>query len=296
MEKIMQATIFDIKHFAVHDGDGIRTTVFFKGCGLKCLWCHNPESISGKKQLAVSNERCVNCGKCANVCSNSVHLISENHELLRENCTFCGKCESICPTGAITMYGRCVCVDDIFPELLEDIDFYRSSGGGVTLSGGECLLQADFCKALLLKLKEHGIHTAVDTCGFVSRAALDKVIPYTDVFLYDLKAIDEEVHKKCTGQSNRIILDNLKYLDSLNKKIEIRIPYVPGHNSGEIDRIARFISELKNVVRVKVLPYHKFAGSKYESLGMTNTLPENLPSSSDISEANEIIKKYVKTK
>jgi organic radical activating enzyme len=133
--------------------------------------------------------------------------------LIRGNCSFCRECEKNCPTGAITVYGRTVTVDEILPELIEDRDFYESSGGGVTLSGGECLLQADFCEALLIKLKEHGIHIAVDTCGFVSREALDKVIPYTDLFLYDIKAISEDVHIKCTGQSNKIILENLKYID-----------------------------------------------------------------------------------
>ena len=286
----MKATIFDIKHFAVHDGEGIRTTVFFKGCGLKCIWCHNPESISRKMQIALSTDRCISCGKCESVCKNGVHSLTEHHSLIRENCSFCRECEKNCPTGAITVYGRTVTVDEILPELIEDRDFYESSGGGVTLSGGECLLQADFCEALLIKLKEHGIHTAVDTCGFVSREALDKVIPYTDLFLYDIKAISEDVHIKCTGQSNKIILENIKYIDECGKRVEIRIPYVPEYNAGEIEKIAEFISTLKNVSGVKILSYHKLARSKYDSLGMKNTLPDITPCESEIAEANNIIK------
>ena len=183
-------------------------------------------------------------------------------------------------------------VDELVPILLEDKDFYEASGGGVTLSGGECLCHADFCAELLKKLKENGIHTAVDTCGFVSKEAIDKVMPYTDVFLYDFKAYDEDVHIKCTGQSNRTILENLKYIDGCGKQIEIRIPYVPGFNSEQIEKIAEFMSKLNNLTKVRVLPYHNYAGSKYKSLDMENTLPEILPTDDEIKSAKDIIKAY----
>ena len=282
----MKATIFDIKHFAVHDGDGIRTTVFFKGCSLKCLWCHNPEGISRYKEIALSPDKCILCGRCADVCERSVHSFTAGHSLIRESCSFCGRCEENCPAGAITVYGKEVEINEILPELLEDREFYESSGGGVTLSGGECLLQADFCQKLLMKLKERGIHTAIDTCGFVGRSALDKVIPHTDLFLYDIKAINDDVHKRCTGFSNKAILDNLIYLDRCGKRIEIRVPLVPGYNDGEIEKIAEFTRNLKNVSGIKILPYHKYAGSKYDSLGMENTLPDIIPSELQIKEAN----------
>ena len=172
--------------------------------------------------------------------------------------------------------------EELLPLLLEDKEFFENSGGGVTLSGGEALMQADFCALLLRALKENGVQTAVDTCGFVSREAFDKVIPYTDVFLYDIKAIDPAVHKKCTGVENALILENLRYLDSLGKKIEIRIPYVPGWNSGEIGKIADFVRTLSSVTGVRVLKYHNYARSNYEALDMENTLPEILPTEEEI--------------
>jgi len=173
----------------------------------------------------------------------------------------------------------------LLPRLLEDRDFYETSGGGVTLSGGECLCQADFCEALLKALKEKGIHTAVDTCGFVPKAAFEKVLPYTDLFLYDIKAFDEAVHIRCTGQSNQRILENLVWLDSLGKKIEIRIPYVPDYNDTQTEKIAAFLKSLKSITAVKVLPYHNYAGSKYAALGMENTLPERLPTEAELQAA-----------
>ena len=268
----MKATIFEIKRFAVHDGDGIRTTVFLKGCPLKCVWCHNPEGISPEVQSAFFAHKCISCGECQ----------KENFDA------------SNCLGEARVIYGREVSVEELLPTLLEDKDFYESSGGGVTLSGGECLMQADFCAELLKKLKENGVSTAVDTCGLVSKNALDKVIPYTDVFLYDVKAIDEDTHIKCTGVSNKIILENLKYLDSLGCKIEIRYPFVPDYNDGETEKIAEFLSKLKNITKIRVLAYHNYAGSKYEALGMENTLPKKLPSDEEMKKARETMKKITK--
>jgi pyruvate formate lyase activating enzyme len=186
-------------------------------------------------------------------------------------------------------YGKQISVSELLPLLLEDKEFYDNSEGGVTLSGGECLMQADFCAELLKELKALGIHTAVDTCGLVSRNALDKVIPYTDVFLYDVKAYDEDVHIKCTARSNKLILENLHYLNECGKKIEVRIPYVPEYNSDQIEKIAELLKPLENVVKVKVLPYHNYAGSKYRSLDMENTLPTvELPTNEEIEAAQRI--------
>lgn len=289
----MKAKIVEIKRFAVHDGDGIRTTVFFKGCPLNCLWCHNPESIDFKPQLAFYENKCTLCGECIAECERDCHSIKDGiHTFKREKCKECGKCEKACLNEALKLYGYEMSVDELMPLLLEDRDFYENSGGGVTLSGGECLMQADFCRELLKKLKENGIHTAVDTCGFVSKDALDKVIPYTDIFLYDIKAYDEDVHIKCTGQSNKIILENLRYIDSCGKKTEIRIPYVPVYNDNQIEKIAQFLSELKNCMKVRVLSYHNYAGSKYTSLDMENNLPKVLPTQKDIEKATLILKDY----
>lgn len=162
----MRATIFDIKRFAVHDGDGIRTTVFFKGCPLKCVWCHNPEGISYMPQLAYYENKCVSCGECVEICPQKAHGIEKGrHSFDRNKCILCGECEKMCLGEALKLYGKEMTIDELMPLLLEDKDFYTTSGGGVTLSGGECLMQADFCAELLKKLKSENINTAVDTCG-----------------------------------------------------------------------------------------------------------------------------------
>lgn len=279
----MKAMITDIKRFAVHDGDGIRTTVFFKGCPLNCLWCHNPEGISPKTELAYFEHKCVGCNMCVDICEKKAHKTEgKKHIFSRNLCVFCGKCEKICMGDALKIHGKEYTVDELFPLLIKDKDFYDNSGGGVTLSGGECLVYADFCVKLLEKLKKEDINTAVDTCGFVPKEAFCKVMPYTDVFLYDIKALDENIHIKCTGRSNKIILENLKYLDECGKKIEIRIPYVPEYNAKEIDKILDFLKSFKNIVKIRILAYHNYAGSKYEALGKINKLSQKLPSEKEI--------------
>ena len=289
----MKARVFEIKRFAVHDGDGIRTTVFFKGCTLKCVWCHNPEGIGFEPELAFFENKCMLCGACVKVCPQNTHKIENGiHIFEREKCISCGKCEETCFNSALTLYGKEMSIEELMPILLEDKDFYDTSGGGVTISGGECLCHAEFCAELLKQLKNNGIHTAVDTCGFVSREAIDRIMPYTDIFLYDLKAYDEEVHIKCTGFSNKNILENLKYIDECGKQIEVRIPFVPGFNSEQIEKIAKFMRGLKNLTKVRVLPYHNFAGTKYKALGMENILPNNLPKKEEIEKAKDILKSY----
>lgn len=264
----MTARIFEIKRFAVHDGDGIRTTVFFKGCPLKCVWCHNPEGISFNAETAFYEDKCIGCGECS-----------------RKDFT-----AEACLGEARIRYGEDVTVEELLPRLLEDREFYENSGGGVTLSGGECLCQADFCAELLKQLKAEGINTAIDTCGFVSQEALDKVLAYTDTFLYDVKAIDESVHIKCTGRSNKMILENLLYLDSKDKPIEVRIPYVPNLNDGEIESIAIQLSKIKNLIGARVLPYHSYASSKYRALNIKNTLPLHIPTEEEITKAKAVLK------
>ncbi len=263
----MTARICDIKKMAIHDGPGIRTTIFFKGCSLKCVWCHNPESIDPWPQTAFYAHKCIGCGKC------------QQEGFSTEDCI--GK--------ARVFYGREVTVDEMLAVALEDRDFYVASGGGVTLSGGECLLQADFCAELLRRLKEEGIHTAVDTCGFVSRESIDKVLPYTDLFLYDIKAMDEDVHIRCTGQSNGRILDNFQYLKSQGKAIEVRYPFVPDYNDDQVRKIADFVGDTPT----RILAYHNYAGSKYEALGMENTLPKRLPDDAAIASIRKYFHKSI---
>ena len=291
----MTATVFEIKRFAVHDGDGIRTTVFFKGCPLRCLWCHNPEGLKSSPQLGYYDHKCVNCHRCLAVCPHGAHGADENgrHRFDPSCCIACGLCTDVCLGGALTLYGKEMTVEELLPLLTEDRDFYRTSGGGVTLSGGECLLDADFCAELLRRLKEEDVHTAVDTCGDVPRASFQKVMPYTDVFLYDVKAVDEETHRRCTGVSNRRILDNLRYLNEAGANIEVRIPFVPGCNDTEIAAVAAFLQPLSAVKKVRLLRYHNYAGSKYAALGLPNTMPPNLPEEAAVKQAEALLREHL---
>jgi len=284
--------IFAVKPFEIHDGDGIRTTVFFKGCPLRCKWCHNPESFTNIPEIAFWQHKCINCGACAKLCD--AHYVENSlHKLDPRKCTACGKCEKICPASALKLYGYEMPIDKLVAEIMQDSEFFRGSGGGVTLSGGEPLLQSEYCAELLKKLKENGINTAVDTCGYVGRDAINRVLPFTDTFLYDIKAIDEDVHIACSGVSNKRILQNLLYIDSQGKSIEVRIPYVPGMNDNQIEKIAVFLKKLKNLVRVRVLKYHNLASEKYIALGKVYPLEETLiPSDREIENAIKLLKSY----
>ena len=268
----MKGIISGIKRMEIHDGDGLRTTVFFKGCPLRCIWCHNPESLSFEKQAAFFKSKCISCGICKN----------ERNE----------KTAGECPMGAIEVYGREYEVEELFEVLLSDELFFKNSGGGITLSGGECLAQPDFCIALAKLLHERGISVYIDTCGFVKRETFKKIIPYTDKFLYDIKAIDTAAHKKCTGKENDLILENLKYLCDEGCEIEIRYPLVMGYNDRECENIAKFLSGLQGIKKVKVLQYHSFSASRYEALGMFNTLPDTQTTLYDIEAAVNIFKSY----
>lgn len=268
----MKGLISGVKRMEIHDGDGLRTTVFFKGCPLKCIWCHNPESISFKKQIAFFKEKCILCNICKGERTS--------------------KTAKTCPTEALVEYGEEYDVDALAKELIKDKMFFENSGGGVTLSGGECLAQPQFAIALAKKLYENGISVYIDTCGFVNRDAIKEIIPYTDKFLYDIKAFDSEVHKKCTGHDNLLILDNLRFLAEKNCKIEIRYPLVVGYNDGECDKIGAFLMNLKGITKIKVLQYHHFAASRYKALNMANTLPDTETTYEDVQYAVEVLKKY----
>ena len=268
--------IFAIKPFEIHDGDGIRTTVFFKGCPLRCKWCHNPESLSFQKEIFYDAELCVNCLKCTSRC-NANEEKETKHLFVRESCTLCGNCESVCHAKALELVGKEMSAEEIAAEVLRDEIFLKESGGGVTFSGGEPLAQVDLCVEIAKILKNHDLHIAIDTCGAVPREAIEKILPYADAFLFDLKAIDDEVHKICTGMSNRQILENLAYLDSLNVPIEIRYPYVPKMNDTEVEAIAQLVKTMKNVTCLRVLGYHNYAERKYQALGRCFPLSTVLP-------------------
>ncbi len=283
----MKVNIFEIKRFAVHDGDGIRTTVFFKGCPMRCRWCHNPEGLTGKREIAFYSHKCVSCGVCTSVCA--ANTLSEGVHLFdKYKCDLCGKCVEECRVGAFELFGREVETAELAKTLTADREFFAASGGGVTLSGGECLLQYRAAAELLETLKCEGINTAVDTCGYVDRRAFDAVMTFTDTFLYDVKAVDEKTHVQCTGVGNKLVSDNLKYLDKAGARIEVRVPFVPGYNDADMKNIAEFVNGLKNVVKVRVLPYHNLAASKYTALGLPLTLPERLPESEELAAAEKL--------
>lgn len=218
----------------------------------------------------------------------SVSPTERTHSLNRTECKVCGKCAEVCPNDALKVYGKQMTVSEICVILKKDVVFYRQSGGGITLSGGECLLQRDACRGILSEMKSAGISTAVDTCGYVSRDAIDAVMPFTDVFLYDIKAMDPEVHRRCTGHTNELILENLRYIDSVGKAIEVRFPYVPGYNDGEFEKAVGFIKTLSHVTGIRILPYHNLAGSKYDAVQMPNTLPKTVPTGEQMQAACDI--------
>ena len=284
------ARILSFKRFEIHDGDGIRTTLFFKGCPLHCKWCHNPESISFQKEKLFDARLCINCMRCTRLCDANI-IEDGKHGFLRKNCTLCGRCEAICPQKAFETAGMDLTPREIAEELLKDEVFMKNSGGGVTFSGGEPLLQAELCAQIARLLKENDINIAIDTSAAVSRAAIDAVLPYTDTFLFDIKAMDEDTHIHCTGASNKNILDNIRYVDSTGKQMEIRYPYVPTMNDTEWGGIANFIRSLNHVKIVRILPYHNYADRKYNCLGLAYPLSDiPVPSLAQVSAVAEKMK------
>ena len=265
----MSGMIFNTQKYSIYDGPGIRTTVFLKGCPLSCSWCHNPESQSFQKELVRFGSRCIGCGECVRSCKAGA-LKSSDHLIERDEaaCISCFSCAAVCFTGAVEEVGRKVEASELVKELEKDVIFYDSSQGGVTLSGGEPLAQPEFVLELLQRCKEKGIHTVLDTSGFGSPEALEAISRSTDLFLYDLKLMDEKRHIEYAGVSNRVILENLKLLKKLGKKIWIRLPLIPGINDDEenIKATADFISSVSPVEQVNLLPYHNISMEKYRRL------------------------------
>lgn len=288
----MKGNIFNIQKYSIHDGPGIRTTVFFKGCPLKCQWCHNPESQNFNKEVMFFKDKCIECGFCLKVCKNNALYFEENSiKINTDKCNICGDCCEECPTTARSMVGEEKSCDDVLKEILKDKIFYDESGGGVTFSGGEPLSQGEFLKTLLIKCKNKGINTTVDTSGFGDKELIEDIATYVDLFLYDLKIIDNEKHKKYIGVSNEIILNNLKALKNLNKRVFIRIPIIPTINDGNKD-IDDFITTLKNIgvfEQINLLPYHNISSEKYRRLNKKYELTNiNVPSDEKMEEIKKI--------
>lgn len=293
---LITGTIFDVKKFSIHDGPGIRTTVFFKGCPLSCQWCHNPEGQEPEPELMFRASRCLRCGACVSVCTEGAISIDGDDTVTdSEQCTLCGACVEVCYAEARESVGRQVTVPEVMAEIERDIVFYDESGGGVTFSGGEPLLQGDFLLALLLACKEQEIHTALDTCGYSSWETLNSIREHVDVFLYDLKLMDDGNHRRFTGVSNELCLSNLEALSREGQNIVLRLPIIPGINDDDanIHETAAFASTLSSLNRVDLLPYHHTAIQKYNRLDKHYGLPETRrPSEQRIADIAQTLKGF----
>jgi len=286
--------IFDVKRYAIHDGPGIRTTVFLKGCPLRCQWCQNPEGIDLEPEVFWRENRCAeDCSACVTACpSRAVSKDGTRIVVDREKCDFCRNCEEACVYDALEIVGREVSVGEIMEEIEKDRVFFDESGGGVTFSGGEPLLQVDFLESLLQEVKKSNIHVALDTSGYVPFQDLDRVSDQVDLFLYDLKIMDDEKHKKFTGVSNKIILENLRKLSGKEKAIIVRIPLVSGVNDDNqsIRMFTEHLRTLKNVKNISLLAYHRGGCEKFRRLLKEEKLETfNPPSKERIEEAKNIL-------
>jgi len=268
---MMKGLVFDIKRFAVHDGPGIRTTVFLKGCSLRCFWCQNPEGLNYKQEIMFYPERCIACGNCVSICPQNAHLIRNGmHIYFRDRCAECMKCVETCYAGALQVAGKWMTVDEVMKVVLIDKKFYEVSNGGVTLSGGDPVIQHDFSYVLLKRCKSEGLHTAIETAANCRWEIIEKLLEFTDLVMMDIKHMDPEVHRRVTGVTNRLILNNAERLAETGKPLIIRVPIVPTVNDApeQIEAIAKFVHSFKNLEYLELLPFHRLGEGKYKALGL----------------------------
>lgn len=273
--------VFDVQRFCLHDGPGIRTTVFLKGCPLRCVWCHNPEGMSARRQLGFSQDQCLACGACVPVCAPAGRRIDDGRlSLNRTRCTACGACAACCPTHASEIIGRDVGVAELLDEVLKDRAFHETSGGGLTISGGEPLMQAQFTAALLSAAGSAGVHRTVETCGHGDTAALLQFAKHAELFLFDVKETDPQRHIAFTGVGNRLILQNLRLLHAAGARILLRLPIIPGLNDRDdhFRAVADLCRELPGLIGVEPLPYHALGEGKRNRLGPSSQPMPRTPS------------------
>jgi pyruvate formate lyase activating enzyme len=289
--------VFDIKKYALHDGPGIRTAVFLKGCPLHCLWCHNPEGQDNNAELIARSDRCLpDCRDCLPRCpEKAIRKMNGRCRVDPDKCRACGACADICPTGALEIAGRRLSARDVVEEVAKDAVFHEESGGGVTFSGGEPLAQPEFLEAMLRECRERGIHATVDTCGFVPPDTLKRIQPQADLFLFDLKVMDSKKHAKLTGESNALILENLKWLARSGARIVVRIPLIPGVNDDDdnIVRTAEFLRSLDSRPRISLLPYHRLGQDKRRRLVRSREGRDfPIPSAADMERVRKRLESY----
>lgn len=295
------AQIFNIVHGSFVDGYGIRTTVFLKGCPLRCLWCCNPEGQQCYAELKYVEEDCNGCGKCVAECPERAIVMGKNTQgeskavIDRSKCTNCMKCIDYCCTNALDCFGKAYSVSELFDMVKNDVPFYRSMGGGVTIGGGEPTLMPEFTLAFIRKCHDNFISVAVDTCGYTTTTLGQKVLEEADLLLFDLKGMDDIQHVKDTGVSNEIILKNMRSLGSIGKPMIVRVPLIPGHNDSneQIEALGQFLASINSVERVDIMNYHEYGISKYGQLGMKYLLTCEKHSTERVEEMKVILKKYV---
>ncbi len=288
-------TIFDIKRYAINDGPGIRTAVFFKGCPLECWWCHNPEGQLAQPQLMIRENRCKLSRTCVEACLPGAISWDNGPAVDWEKCDQCGKCAEVCYAGGLEMVGHTVTASEVMAEIERDVPFYDQSGGGVTFTGGEPMAQTEFLKEVLAACREKHIDTAVDTSGYISWDNFRDIVPLVDLFLFDVKLMDETRHMKYTGVSNTLIINNLRKLGEMGAPIIVRIPLIPGINDDDenISLIGSTLAALPRLVGAEVMPYHDIGTAKYGALGMKYKLPDkNSPTDEQVLRVEEMLSNY----
>jgi pyruvate formate lyase activating enzyme len=292
---VKKRMVIGITRMTVHNGPGIRTLILFKGCPLRCVWCSTPESWNESPEIAFYPDRCILCGECISVCPRNALTAGDKAVIInRELCDNCGRCISVCYTEALRLVGRQYTVDELIHEVKKDQVLYKHSGGGVTVSGGEPLLEPGFAQELFRSFKQNGINTGVDTCGFVPRENIESVLPYVDFFLWDIKHMDDNIHREFTGVHNRLILDNLSFASDNSVPIYIRLPIIPGYNDSRdnLRAVCEFAKDLSSLVEINILPLHHLGKARYTALGLEYPI-NGIPLIQD--EALQEIKKLVES-